>query len=372
MNINYKEGYVNRGNTAKIKAVMNRAAKGEDITVAFLGGSITQGFLAEPLEKNCYAVRTYRYFCEKFPESNVTYVNAGIGGTTSHYGVSRVEKDVLSKNPDLVFVEFSVNDENTEFFKETYEGLIRRILKAPCEPAVFLIHNVFYKDGSSAEEIHREIGTHYALPSVSMKNTVYDEILKGQFTSKDVTKDDLHPNNEGHEIIRNMIVNALEEIYENRQDGEELPSKELPASLTKNAYEKAIRYQNDDIKPELTGFIVDLREKEEYHDIFSKGFLGKNIGDTISFVVHGSEIAAQYRKTPKKPAPVAEAIVDGDEEHAVILDGNFDEDWGDSLTITNLLFHGEKKEHSVTIRIKEATKEDISDFYLVSLIVSEE
>ena len=38
----------------------------------------------------------------------------------------------------------------------------------------------------------------------------------------------------------------------------------------------------------------------------------------------------QFKRCVTQPAPVALAIVDHDEAHAVTLDANFDEDWGDS------------------------------------------
>jgi lysophospholipase L1-like esterase len=38
------------------------------------------------------------------------YINAGIGGTTSQFGVTRVENYLLCYHPDFVIVEFSVND----------------------------------------------------------------------------------------------------------------------------------------------------------------------------------------------------------------------------------------------------------------------
>ena len=48
----------------------------------------------------------------------------------------------------------------------------------------------------------------------------------------------------------------------------------------------------------------------------------------------------QLKRTVKRPAPVALAIVDGDEEHAVILDANFDQDWGDCLSVVPVMRHG--------------------------------
>ena len=114
--IDFEKGMVNRGNWYAIQQVMERAARGEEITVGVLGGSITQGCLASKQE-NCYASRVYQWWSSHFPKVN--FINAGIGGTTSQFGVARVEEDLLRFQPDLVFVEFSVNDDGNPFFRET-------------------------------------------------------------------------------------------------------------------------------------------------------------------------------------------------------------------------------------------------------------
>lgn len=63
----------------------------------------------------CYAYRVYEWWQEKFPKTEVSYINAGIGATTSQFAAARVEKDLLDQKPDVVFVEFSVNDDANEF-----------------------------------------------------------------------------------------------------------------------------------------------------------------------------------------------------------------------------------------------------------------
>jgi lysophospholipase L1-like esterase len=92
----------------RLKSFLARAEKGEELTVAFLGGSITQGSLASTPE-TCYAYRVYEWFRNTYPQSAFHYVNGGIGGTNSHYGVSRAVTDVLMYQPDLVIVDFFVN-----------------------------------------------------------------------------------------------------------------------------------------------------------------------------------------------------------------------------------------------------------------------
>ena len=132
---------------------MARAEAGETLNIGFLGGSITQGCLASAPEL-CYAYRVFQWWEKTFPQAKFHYINAGIGGTTSHFGTARAESDLLSHKPDFVIIEFSVNDESTEFFRETYEGLVRRVWQDKNEPAVMLVHNVYYNNGGNAQIMH--------------------------------------------------------------------------------------------------------------------------------------------------------------------------------------------------------------------------
>ena len=127
---------------AKLKKCMCRAGRGEELTIGFFGGSITQD-CAATVHENSYAYRVFRWWERTFPQAEIHYVNGGIGGTTSHLGVSRAAEDLLMYQPDMVVIDFSVNDEANEFFKETYEGLLRRILTWKSNPAVIILNNVF-------------------------------------------------------------------------------------------------------------------------------------------------------------------------------------------------------------------------------------
>ena len=90
----------------------------------------------------------------------------------------------------------------------------------------------------------------------------------------------------------------------------------------------------------------------------------------IEFEADCSSIAVQYRKTIAQPSPIAKAVLDGDTEHPVILDGNFDERWGDCLFITNIASHLPYGHHRLCIKLTETHTDDVTPFYLVSVIVS--
>lgn len=104
-------------------------------------------------------------------------------------------------------------------------------------------------------------------------------------------------------------------------------------------------------------------------DIFKNGWTAAHTNDKISFEIECSCLAVQYRKSVQQPVPKAKAVIDGDEAHAVIQDGNFTEDWGDCLYLEPLLHHAEKKVHRIEITVTDA-KDIVRPFYLVALIVS--
>jgi lysophospholipase L1-like esterase len=371
--IKYENGIANRGNVSRLKKVMQRAEAGEKITLGFLGGSITQGSLASEPER-CYVHRVYEWWCRNFKKAEFTCINAGIGGTTSEFGVARVDSDLLAYEPDFVIVEFSVNDDSTEHFMETYEGLVRRIYTAKTKPAVLLVHNVFYHNGANAQVVHGRVGRHYDLPAVSMQSSIYPEIVAGRIENREITPDDLHPNDAGHELVASVIDYFLDQVRTGAAADSRMESTEetLPAPLTANTYENAVRYRNDNAVPELEGFLADTEPQHHITDCFKLGWTAGKEGDRILFHVRGNNIAVQYRKSVKLPAPVAEAIVDGDRENAVRLDANFDETWGDKLELDTILEHGAAGEHTVEIRIVETHPDDAVLFYLVSVIASGE
>lgn len=365
-----EKGFVNLGNLSRVEKVMKKALSGESITVGMIGGSITQGALSSNPE-TCYAYLVYQWWAETFKNTTVKYVNGGIGGTTSQFGVARVESDLLKYNPDFIIVEYSVNDSRNDLFKETYEGLVRKILLHSNEPALFILNNVQYNDGVNAQEIHNEIGRGYSLPIVSVKDSLYAEVKAGRINASDLTPDDLHPNDLGHRLVADMVIYALNNIYNMVVEGFIDKAYSLPEhTITKNRYMDSLRYNNKNIKPELKGFESDEVIQEHITDIFRNGWKGRKVGDALHFEVTGGMISVQFRKSVKRIAPKAIAIIDGDNENAIELDGNFEQTWGDCLYLQDLLVGGEVKRHTLDIVITHADKESDLDFYLVSVIVA--
>lgn len=92
-------------------------------TIAFLGDSVTQGCFRSHCDYNAVYHSLLKKKLEVLcPNSVINIINAGIRGTSSEYGVERLQRDVISKNPDLCVVCFGLND-----VTQLEEGLQRYI-----------------------------------------------------------------------------------------------------------------------------------------------------------------------------------------------------------------------------------------------------
>lgn len=361
---------VNKGNLSFLGNAFKKAETEGRLSVVYLGGSITQGCNASTEDKR-YVDLSFQWWKEKFPAADITMFNAGIGATTSQYGAARAEEHVLSRKPDVVFVEFSVNDDDTDFFKETYESLVRRLLAAESVKAVVLINNLFYDDGRNAQRVHNEIGLHYDLPIVSVKNYAWQLVQCGEIDPKVYTDDNLHPTDIGHKMIADLIKGLLEENYSAYKNGDAFGAKPAIAEkITPCRYEDAVIYRNTNCTPILDGFSADTHKADRFCDPFKDGWTGSAKGSSVTFEAEGSILMLQWRRTVKQPAPIAYATIDGDIANRVKLDANFDENWGDLCCLTTLT-ESAAKGVKHTIRFEIAEEGSANDFMVISLIAAD-
>ena len=200
---------INRRNTLVRTAA---AIKGGKLKIGFIGGSIT-------------SFGNYRSYCEYItsalmqdhPNVRISTVNAGIGGTGSDYGVFRVERDVISKNCDLVFVEFAVNDDASDanYRAKTREGLIRKLIKAGCDVvAVYTYCSSMYAP-MMKDEIppsiadFEKICEHYGVGSVWMSRYALDQVKNGLLRLDEWLPDGLHPQERGGSVYACPVTEYL-------------------------------------------------------------------------------------------------------------------------------------------------------------------
>jgi len=143
---------------------------GAEVKVGYLGGSITA--------QNGWRVQTLAHFKRAYPQASFTEINAAIGGTGSDLGVFRVQQDVLSKGPDLLFVEFAVNDggADPQRIVRAMEGIVRQTWKANPKTDVCFVYTLteslsppmlegkLQRSASAMEKV----ADHYGVPSITL------------------------------------------------------------------------------------------------------------------------------------------------------------------------------------------------------------
>ena len=208
--------FLSAGNNAAVQRFLQKAKAGEEVTVAFLGGSITQGAGAVPLQENCYPFLTVQGLREKYGQ-NIRYIKAGVGGTPSETGLMRYERDITRNGtvqPDLVVLEFAVNDAGDETEGIFYESLVRKILQAPNQPAVLLLFAVFSDDWNLKSRL-APIGYRYQLPMVNVLDAVVPQFYdadKRVLTKRQYFYDVFHPSNAGHRIMADSLLYLIERL----------------------------------------------------------------------------------------------------------------------------------------------------------------
>ena len=188
------------GNTARLYRALDKGRTTGKLTVAYIGGSITEGASAMP--DGGYA-RISANWLERHVAPDLTFVNAGISGTDSALGNARLGKDVLSKDPDIVFIEFAANDDPyNDQLKEQFESMVRTTLKSEGSPAVVI---VISRGGDGTLQAKKAVAEKYGIPMVDVTTAVAYGIEKGAFTDEEFRPDGTHPDDWGHQIMSDMI-----------------------------------------------------------------------------------------------------------------------------------------------------------------------
>ena len=331
------------GDMTRMSDVFQKAQNGEDITVAYIGGSITEGYNAGTTE--FYAKTCTDLLQGYFPDITVTGVNAGISGTPSLLGNLRLERDVLSADPDIVFVEFAVNDGQEADYKNAYESLVRTLLTQEKDIAVVLLFTVL-DSGYTCQEHMSKIGANYDLPMISVHDSVYEEIEAGRMTWQDYSNDQSHPNAYGHKCITDFVDNYYQKVLPVVAENVGEASKELPDPVF------SAKYMNMHYMDSATMDGVELDGFEQYdtHGSFHNGWMYRGTdGGSMKFTVECSVLEMVFKANNSDKYGTADIYVDGEKVKSVV--SNMSDGWNNPVT-AYLIDNDSSAEHTVEIRME--------------------
>ena len=221
------------------------------LTVAFIGGSLTQGRITyrhgKPRSTNAWTDDVLQFLAEKYPQKTLRAVNAAKGGTNSQYGAARFGHDVEPYAPDLLFIEFSVNDCGSLSCEPDSSGaaqtqlyleyMLRRCLQMKKEPAVIYLHTPYptdtdtdnYRRWKEGADLKTALCGYYGIPVVNIYDTLHDAYEQsgtalpltdwladnGWYNRAEGDGLDVHPNPDGYrKFYSAAVLGAMEQNWD--------------------------------------------------------------------------------------------------------------------------------------------------------------
>lgn len=241
--------------------VYNKLEAGEKINIVYFGGSVTNGTGASEAESTSWRGKIGLWFEENYPDQ-INNINCACGGTGSNLGALRTQRDILTKEPDLLFIEYSIND---KYYKSTYEEsalqfetIVRQVREAypNCD-----IVTVLVSDGDVAREAqkgnlheqaqaHEDISEEYNISSIHVGRAlathlspdwvdVNSSMDEGNWFYYMLDHNDkVHPNDIGYQKYYDVIEEYFLNVLDPANNGSEAEyNYELPDIVSDHLFD---------------------------------------------------------------------------------------------------------------------------------------
>lgn len=272
--------------------------KQQPVRVAYLGGSITRA-------DGGWREQTFGWLQRQYPNARFEPIMAAIGGTGSDFGAYRVGSHVLRHQPDLVFVEFAVNDHGkpAQSIKESMEGIVRQIWQHNPATDICFVYTFskpqleFYERGTfpvsaSAMEV---VADYYQIPSICMARPAIQQVIDGKmvmqgkpkdFPDKPVfSEDGVHPLNQtGQKIYAETVAKHLTGMEPMGKTGKH----KLPKPLMVNNLENATMVTLDQAERSKGWQPIDsVVTGKPFASFLSKVYVSADSSDFVRFQTKG-------------------------------------------------------------------------------------
>ncbi|WP_026835757.1 SGNH/GDSL hydrolase family protein [Eubacterium xylanophilum] len=177
----------------------------DEIKIGVLGTSISNGENV-PKGVDYFSVLDREWTERLGTESKPLFINYSRSGTFSSNGIFSAA-EICKNPPDIIFVDYSVNDTGAYYLHDTYEGIVHRFLEAGCMVCNLIFTN---NQGHATRGSVLAISKHYNVPCIDLGQVVLDNIENGEFVWDDYALDYVHPNPEGHKFLADNLLKFFE------------------------------------------------------------------------------------------------------------------------------------------------------------------
>ena len=229
-----KDALYSEGDLSRLAKAMNKSKGGKEVTILFYGNGTNTGRLMDASN----ADTLYCSLLEEWWEVNIgpgKIIRAGTENLTSITACMRVDHDVLRYEPDVVFLDFAVQDGIQSMASSNalgYDNLIRRILQCKSAPAVvtlmltgaeqqsFTMNPLNATIFASAAKEQKKVAEYYNLAVIDFEQSFWDNSVEVvEVTTKKeiplinwetISTSNTVMNNDGHMILAGTIKYYLQ------------------------------------------------------------------------------------------------------------------------------------------------------------------
>ena len=321
----------------------NKLTKDKELTVVYFGGSLTNGYGCTDRNTYSWRARSGKWLKDAFPEAEITTVDTAIGESGTLLGTYRVQKDVIGSKPDLLFIEYAINDTysgaNATVAGIRFETIVREVRKALpyCDIVTVITTDRTFANNSyqlllyPTASGHCGIAEAYGLPVVNIgaglvrniakieKNTAWwsDSAIWDKYFL-----DGVHPYDNGHEQYYLCIQEYLENSLLGTDYSRLASQKRLVPPVVSG-------FLLDGNRQSVTGealqthFVAEASDKAAYStDLFVSstsqtphvGYYAVTKGGKITFTFEGTDFAVWTSLTD--PAKLTYSV-DGGKERTI-------------------------------------------------------
>jgi hypothetical protein len=145
-------------------------------------------------------------------------IQVGLSGMGSMGCLFTLDPLVLSRKPDLCFIECTTGDSGSrpplEIIGPAIEGLVRKLRAIECECCILHAYRSDRTDQDFRPLIERyeQVADHYGIPSVHLGRAVNLGLASGELSLEELFLDGIHTTTQGGRVIATLIARALETI----------------------------------------------------------------------------------------------------------------------------------------------------------------
>jgi lysophospholipase L1-like esterase len=190
------------------------------INLVFHGHSVPSGYFKTPVVNTleAYPYQVLKKLKEIYPYAVINVITTSIGGENSIGGAERFEQDVLIHKPDVVFIDYALNDRGSglEAAKIAWKKMIEKALLLHIKvvlltPSPDLSEDILQQEAPLNKHTSQilQLGNDYSIPVVNSYALFKNVALNGEAVSNFMAQGN-HPNALGHALIADEIVKLFQ------------------------------------------------------------------------------------------------------------------------------------------------------------------